>query len=222
MEHKEEVTSACQGDLEAYSALISKYSNAVYATAFSVIGDFHYAQDIAQEAFVKAWNSLGSLDDFDKFGSWLFTITKRLSIDWLRKDISLQIHLWRRIIFLTPFQLKKQPKLKTEKKVFGFALNSLDEKYRQVTVMYFISGFNSREISQFLGIYLSAMESRIRRSKELLKKELFEMVQETLETQKVDKDFEKKVIKRITGVACINIPVKNIQRSVDFYINHLG
>lgn len=69
---------------------------------------------------------------------------------------------------------------------------------------------------------MSAVESRIRRSKELLKKELFEMVQDTLSIQRVDKNFEQKVIKRITGVACINIPVKNIEKSLDFYINHLG
>lgn len=45
MENKEAVESAFQGDLEAYSALVSKYSNAVYATAFNIVGDFHYAQD---------------------------------------------------------------------------------------------------------------------------------------------------------------------------------
>lgn len=83
MEDKEVVNSANQGDLEAYSALVSKYSNAVYATAFSVVGDFHYAQDIAQEAFVRAWSRLGMLEDSGKFGSWLFTITKRLSIKCL-------------------------------------------------------------------------------------------------------------------------------------------
>jgi RNA polymerase sigma factor (sigma-70 family) len=222
MEDKEVVKSANQGDLEAYSALVSKYSNAVYATAFSVVGDFHISQDIAQEAFVRAWRSLGRLEDSDKFGSWLFTITRRLSIDWLRK--------WR--LPLKPLSdaynipnivsVEEAVEIKETKENVWVALKSLDEKYRQVTVMYFISGFNSREISQFLGISLSAVESRIRRSKELLKKELFEMVQETLVTQKVDKDFEQKVIKRITGVACINIPVKNIEKSVDFYINHLG
>ncbi|KRE41202.1 sigma-70 family RNA polymerase sigma factor [Paenibacillus sp. Soil724D2] len=222
MEDKEVVKSANQGDLEAYSALVSKYSNAAYATAFSVIGDFHYAQDIAQEAFVSAWSSRGMLKDSDKFGSWLFTITRRLSIDWLRKRRAPLNTLSEAYNIPTPVSVEEVIEINETKEKVWDALKSLDEKYRQVTVMYFISGFNSREISQFLGISLSAVESRIRRSKELLKKELFEMVQETLATQKVDKDFEQKIIKRITGVACINIPVKNIQKSVDFYINHLG
>lgn len=56
------IKSASQGDFEAYSALVCIYSNAVYATAFSVVGDFHYAQDIAQEALIRAWNHLGMLE----------------------------------------------------------------------------------------------------------------------------------------------------------------
>ncbi|MGN7165435.1 sigma-70 family RNA polymerase sigma factor [Paenibacillus cellulositrophicus] len=222
MEDKEVVKSAKQGDLEAYSALVSKYSNAVYATAFSVIGDFHYAQDIAQEAFVKAWSSLGMLDDLDKFGSWLFTITKRLSIDWLRKRRDHVYPLSDAYSMPNTVSVEEVIEIKETKENVWGALMSLDEKYRQIIVMYFISGFNSREISQFLSISLSAAESRIRRSKELLKKELFAMVYETLSTQKVDKDIEQKVMKRITGVACINIPVKNVEKSVEFYINHLG
>jgi RNA polymerase sigma factor (sigma-70 family) len=43
------------------------------------------------------------------------------------------------------------------------ALNQLEEKYRLVAVMYFISGFNTREISKFLSISLSAVESRLQK-----------------------------------------------------------
>lgn len=222
MDYKEVVESACQGDLEAYSALVSMYSNAVFATAFNIVGDFHYAQDIAQEAFVKAWNNLGMLKDSEKFGSWLFTITKRLSIDWLRKgNVSLN-PLTEAYNIPDSVSVEERAEIKERKVNVREALNSLDEKYRQVTIMYYISGFNSREISHFLNVSLSAVESRLRRSKEILKRELFEMVQETLSSQRVDKDFEQKVIKRITGVACINIPVSNIDASVDFYVNNLG
>jgi RNA polymerase sigma factor (sigma-70 family) len=222
MEYKEVVESACQGDIEAYSALVSKYSNAVYATAFNVVGDFHYAQDIAQEVFVKAWNSLGMLADKEKFGSWLFTITKRLSIDWLRKRNISFVPLTEAYNIPDSVSVEERAEIEERKVNVLEALYTLDEKYRQVTIMYYISEFNSREISHFLNISLSAVESRLRRSKEILKKELFEMVQEALSSHRVDKDIEQKVIRRITGVACINIPVRNIDESVGFYVNHLG
>lgn len=111
------------------------------------------------------------LEDWDKFGSWLFTITKRLSIDWVRKG--------------------------------RVPLNPLTDAYNIP---------NSVSVEE---------AAEIEERKAILKKELFEMAQETLSSQKVGKDFEQKVIKRITGVACINIPVRNIEKSVDFYVIHL-
>jgi len=79
-------TKAVNGDTEAFGQLVNKYSNAVYAIAFHVVRDFHRSEDIAQETFIRAWHNLGQIREVDKFGSWLYTTAKRISIDFLRKE----------------------------------------------------------------------------------------------------------------------------------------
>lgn len=71
MKDKERMLIQCasQGDLEAFTALVGKYANAVYRTAYSVVGDFHHAEDVAQEVFVKVWHKLSLLEDKAKFGA---------------------------------------------------------------------------------------------------------------------------------------------------------
>lgn len=56
------------------------------AAAFQVVRDFHRSEEIAQETFIRAWHNLGRIKEADRFGSWLYTTTKRISIDFLRKE----------------------------------------------------------------------------------------------------------------------------------------
>lgn len=57
------VNRVCKGDIDAFSEIISKYANAVYGVAYGKLGDFHTAQDIAQEVFVKTFRKLSSLKE---------------------------------------------------------------------------------------------------------------------------------------------------------------
>nr|WP_275671709.1 sigma-70 family RNA polymerase sigma factor [Paenibacillus ginsengarvi] len=65
--------------------MVNKYSKAVCSVAYGVTKDFHAAQDIAQETFLKASNQISKLQQPEKFGSWLYSIAKRKSIDYIRK-----------------------------------------------------------------------------------------------------------------------------------------
>ncbi|PWW08776.1 RNA polymerase sigma-70 factor (ECF subfamily) [Paenibacillus cellulosilyticus] len=135
------VIRVCEGDMNAFAELTTKYSNAVYAAAFSVVGDFHIAQDIAQESFVKAWYKIHTLEQKEGFGSWLYTITKRMSMDWIRKrEIPPGGHLMNDLI--DPISLEERIDNLERKRAVWSALNTLDEKYRTVIAMYFISGFS--------------------------------------------------------------------------------
>jgi RNA polymerase sigma factor (sigma-70 family) len=221
-EDRELVSKAARGDVESFSELVKKYSNAVYATALSVIRDFHIAQDIAQEAFVKAWFNLSDLEEMDKFGGWLLTITKRLCLDWIRKvkpvdPIESFPNLTNRenveeIVYRRLMQVEVLD-----------AINQLDEPKRLVTIMYYISGFSTKEISHFLNISISAVESRIRRSKEKLKKELIGIMEKEFAMKKMGEEFHEEVMWRIVPrIATIEIPVSNIRRSVEWYCRILG
>ncbi|WP_313641843.1 RNA polymerase sigma factor [Paenibacillus sp.] len=77
------VNKVCNGDMDAFSVLISKYSNAVYGVAYGKLGDFHIAQDIAQEVFVKTYRKLPNLKEPEKLASWLYAVTTRECIKHL-------------------------------------------------------------------------------------------------------------------------------------------
>ncbi len=215
------VNKVCGGETDAFADLISRYSNAVYATAFSTVGDFHLAQDIAQESFVKAWYKIYTLENKERFGSWLYAITKRISIDRVRKrELPSEHYQLERIV--DPISVEGKIEILERKRQVWNALNSLDEKYREVAVLHFISGFNMREVGEFLKISVSAAESRLRRSKEKLKKELSSLIEETLIQNRLGAEFERKVIERLQGVVVVYIPALNLKESADWYEKYLG
>ncbi|HVE70009.1 MAG TPA: sigma-70 family RNA polymerase sigma factor [Thermoanaerobaculia bacterium] len=70
-----------EGDAEAYDALVSKYLRRVVAIAFSIVRNAHDAEDLAQEAFVKAYQSIGRFRAGAPFGPWIGRIVTNLAFD---------------------------------------------------------------------------------------------------------------------------------------------
>ncbi len=72
------IQQCLDGNAAAFGFLVDKYKRSVYALAYSEIRNFHDAQDITQEAFIKAYEKLGSLRRWDNFMGWLYRITANL------------------------------------------------------------------------------------------------------------------------------------------------
>ncbi|WP_414693766.1 sigma factor-like helix-turn-helix DNA-binding protein [Paenibacillus sp.] len=107
------------------------------------------------------------------------------------------------------------------------AINRLDEAKRQAAILFFIHGYTAKEISEHLNVSLSAVESRIRRSKQQLKEELIDMREEANAEKTVaaavDPGFQDEVMWRIVPrVATIEIPVSNLKRSIEWYAQTFG
>lgn len=217
------VRSAAKGDIEAFTDLISKYSNAAHAAAFHVVADYYDAQDIAQEAFVRAWMNLARLKDGEKFGSWLNAIVRRAAVDWLRKRGTKQTAFYVDLTEVRAEQSVEETVLFNERKQTVYsALARLSDPQRNVVLMYFIGGLNTREIGDFLGISNSTVESRLRRAKLKLKEEMLGMVEEVLSDQKVDRQFSQRVRAKIKALITIDIHVTDLKKSLHFYVDLLG
>lgn len=187
------VEEVYKGDIDAFNKLISRYTNAVYGVAYSKLGDFHIAQDIAQEVFVKAYKKLSYLKQPDKVGSWLYSVTTRECIDWLRSNKQEFCEL-EDSIGVTQQETAEEKLLKKEvSENVWKALNSLSEGNRLVTILYHIDDYKIKDIANFLGVSIDAVESRLRRSRKLLKKELLGMVDESLNKNKLGEEFKQKV-----------------------------
>lgn len=219
------VAKAARGDTEAYSALLNQYSGAVFAAASNMVRDHHLAQDLAQEAFVKAWFKLSSLKEPEKFGSWLLIIVRRICLDWLRK--AKQVETTELPADLTDGENAEMivHRRDTRHRVRQ-AINMLEESNRSVAIMYFMNGYSAREIGGQLNMSVSAVESRIKRTKKKLKEELMDMAEQKAGNEQVketNQTIHDEVMWRITPrIATVEIPVSNLKKSVEWYTQVFG
>lgn len=226
MDGKKLVEDASKGDVVAFSKLVKKYSNALFSVVYSIIGDYYQAQDIVQESFIKAYLNLGSLKNGAKFGSWMYSITKRISIDWVRKQKDwLPFQDDARLTDETIEDYINRQDISSEVRR---ALLSLDEPNRITMILFYISDFTSKEIAHFLDISTSAVESRIKRSKILLKNRLSgldEIFGNSLAKNKLPSTINENIIRKIPNlvrVPRITISVNDIDNSTSWYENVLG
>jgi len=73
------------GDESAFASLVKKYHKAVHTLAWRIIGDFHIAEEITQDAFLKVYQKLHTLKNPHHLLGWIYVITTNLSNSWLRK-----------------------------------------------------------------------------------------------------------------------------------------
>jgi RNA polymerase sigma factor (sigma-70 family) len=154
------------GDSEAASAFVARFQRRVYGLAFTMMGDSRAAEDVAQEAFVRAWRHAGAFDA--RRGSvvtWLLTITRNLAIDAMRV---------RRPVAVDPDAVVRMPIAATEPgpeqragqqedaERLHAALAQLPEEQRRAIVLAGLLGHSAREVGELEGIPLGTAKTRIR------------------------------------------------------------
>ena len=73
------------GDENAFTELVKKYQKPIHALVWRKIGDFHIAEEITQDTFLKAYKKLATLKKPQRFASWLYVIAANRCSSWLRK-----------------------------------------------------------------------------------------------------------------------------------------
>jgi RNA polymerase sigma-70 factor (ECF subfamily) len=200
------VQRARQGDQAAFGSLVDKYKSATVGLAFSIVGNFEDAKDLAQEAFLKAYLHLTDLRDTSKFSAWLNTITRSNCFRWLRDNkrgrfFSLEKTLLDDKETADEIMIKRSPKTPEQsvlarelrENIFA-ALSKLSEKNRLTTVLYFMDGLSYKEIADFEGVPVSTVKGRLYHARKQLKQELITMVEQTLKKQAPDSEFTGSVM----------------------------
>jgi RNA polymerase sigma-70 factor (ECF subfamily) len=80
------IESSLSGDPEAYAALVHQHQHMIRAVTFRMTGSPDDAEELAQDAFLRAYRQLGSFNGTAKFSTWLCRIAINLSLDWLRRE----------------------------------------------------------------------------------------------------------------------------------------
>ena len=153
-------------DIEAFENLVETFQDAVFGAAYAFIRNFHDAEDIAQEAFILAYQELPRLREPEKFPGWLRRITITDCDRFLRSRKVTHEEL--STVLDTPTDLPEPDALveaKELKERIVEEINALSEKKRLVRTLYFINGYSHREISDFLEVPVSTVKSRLHESR---------------------------------------------------------
>jgi len=128
------------GDKSAFTLLVERYQGVVYRIAHQEVENHHDAEDIAQEAFLKAYRKLTTLKDPNTFPSWLYAITVNLCKSWWRK----QNRQMETIELFETAQLAPATwhfyEQQEQKTVLWDSVNALAEKDRRIMTMFYREG----------------------------------------------------------------------------------
>jgi RNA polymerase sigma-70 factor (ECF subfamily) len=80
------IEQSLSGDPEAYGALVNQHQNMIRAMAFRMTGSLDDAEELAQDAFLRAYQQLATFNNGSKFSTWLCKIAINLSLDWRRRE----------------------------------------------------------------------------------------------------------------------------------------
>ena len=166
------------GDETAFATLVEKYQKQVHATAWRTIGDFHIAQDITQETFLKAHQKLATLKDPQRFSGWLNAIATRLCLAWFREK-RLNVQLSENISSTTrgndPYSgylVGEQANEASQelREIVKKWIAKLPENERTVITLHYFDGMLCEDIAAFLGVTTNTIKSRLNRARNRLKK----------------------------------------------------
>jgi RNA polymerase sigma-70 factor (ECF subfamily) len=177
MDPTSELVQRClNGDTGAFERLVREHMNAVLGLAYNYVFDFSAAEDIAQETFVQAYQSLQNLRDGALFKVWLLKIARNKCIDTLRRAprlVSLDQNksVEREIMLRSAPPLEDQPFPFSEEELIG-ALDSLRRDYREIFIMKHIDNLSYKEIAEILGMTISAVGEKLYRVRSMLRDKL--------------------------------------------------
>lgn len=157
-----------------FNQLFFTYSRRLQGLAFSYVKDSFLAEDIVQEAFLKAYKKMDSIEDGNKIGSWLSAITVRTAIDFLRmekrktsnligsSDIMLEIAA-------AETNTEDEAGIRFFKEEISQGIESLSKESQEVLTLKINHGLNEKEIASRLRLKPSTVKTRLYRARKQLK-----------------------------------------------------
>ena len=199
-----------EGDDDAFSVLVRKYQKQVHALAWRKIGDFHIAEEITQDTFLKAYKRLSTLKKPQRFVSWLYVIAANRCSSWLRKK-----RLWTQPLEEVEETDDEQRQKATysgyvaaenerttaeaQRDVVKKLLAKLQESERTIMTLHYFGEMSCTEIGVFLGVSKNTIKSRLRRAQQRLKEEE-PMIREALENFQITPNLTENIMREIARI----------------------
>jgi len=159
------VKAVLDGDKQAFGVLVKRYERPVRAVALGVLGDYHLATDVSQDAFVTAYENLPGLRKPVAFGSWLMKITHRCALDCVRRKNGQSP--------LEPVVSSgshgRNGRLDEEKQWLLSAVIKLPKGEKQVIMLRYFSGRSVKEVADVLGRSVGTVTKQLSRAHKRLR-----------------------------------------------------
>lgn len=188
------VMAALTGDPKMFGPIVERYQDAVFAVALARLGNFHDAEDIAQEVFVEAFEHLGRLNNPDRLGAWLRSITIHRCIGHLRKR--------REVVDIQEIAEQadadaQNPHTEIEQQELHYrvmtAIGQLSKKQRETTTLFYVNGYSQEEIARIQEVPIGTVRRRLHDARGKLKEEMIGLMEDVLKSGAPKEDFGKQV-----------------------------
>jgi len=171
---------AKKGDVAAFEELTEVYQKKIFNLAYRMTGNYDDASDMAQEALIRIFKSIGNFKEQSSFSTWIYRITTNVCLDELRRkknkkvfSLDEEIHaddgeIQRQIMSDDP-QPDEVVEKEELKRIVNNAINNLQDDQKLVITLRDIQGLSYEEISNVLECPVGTVKSRINRARQALK-----------------------------------------------------
>ena len=188
------VLQARQGDLESYGKIVRRFQDMAYGYAYSLLSDFHLAEDAAQEAFIEAYRELADLRTPEAFPGWfrkiVFKQCDRITRRKRPQDLSREAE--GRLPSREPEPGDVAVKKEMAESVLR-AIQTLPEPERTVTTLFYINGYSQNDIADFLEVPATTVNNRLHKSRERLKERMMNMVAGEMKSHPLPEQFPERI-----------------------------
>ncbi len=201
------IRNVLAGDEIAFSTLVEKYQKQVHALAWRKIGDFHIAEEITQDTFLKVYQKLASLKQPHRFAGWLYVIATHSCQDRLRKkkietesleemdSETIETDAYSRFVAEQEAEVTDEAQRGVVKKL----LSRLPESERTVITLHYFGEMTCERISEFLGVSVNTIKSRLRRGRNRLKKEE-PMIREAISNFQLSPNLTENIMQEVSRI----------------------
>lgn len=195
------------GDQDAFTALVNKYQKSVHALVWRKIGDFHTAEELTQDVFLKAYKRLSTLKRPEQFPGWLYVIATRHCFSWLRKkqvptrslDAMSTDELEEACYTQYEMDRGETVAIEQRRELVKRLLKKLPESERTVVTLFYLAEMSGEEISQFLGVSPNTVRSRLHRARQRLEKEE-SIIQEVFNNFQLSPHLTENIVREVARI----------------------
>jgi len=179
------VRHARRGDLAAYDQLVKRYQERIYATIYHMTANHEDANDLAQDAFIKAYQALKTFKGGSSFYTWLYRIAVNKTINFLKQrknkyhlslnDLDFNAENDPDLVALVSHKTPvRDAGLSELQKKLNEALLKLSEPHRMVVILHDVQGMSHEEIAEIAGCNVGTVRSRLFYARQQLQGDLAE------------------------------------------------